>query len=422
VGYRNAIATRRFAGVLSGKHAAARVLMDMALMSQDVDTAEQEARIYFGGHDELARNVYGSDDSKALRRVGERIKELIDAGAIERAVDAYRGRNAEYRLLLDPTPSNGYVKNVPISEGSAEIEVRSASPYPEDDAQMGISGRYPNDNGGQLRPPNGYPTEAPFPVDNSAMGTSKTYPIESGMGTLKTDEWVRQNRMNGYVKNVPLQEDKKYKTSPYPLGDDSSGLPVDNSEGEEQSNQAAAEPPVMATDYAARLRAEVSSRNGNVVSATASAEPDHSHQSVKATANNFARPGSPENPGQGLSLKTEQKGVRRVDTPDQVPAADQAAIELLTADGTDLALASDMLAHAKADPETKSAHARIRQAKYREQLRSAVLNERNRQHSAAAKAAGPCPHGELGGLVPTRAGTPTCVSCRAEHQRQRETA
>ncbi|GAA1551568.1 hypothetical protein GCM10009691_27640 [Brevibacterium picturae] len=364
MGFNNVVAARRFASTLKGQHLVARVLIEMALMSQDNDTEAQEARIYFGGHGDLALNALGDpDDTRAVARA---IKILIDLGILERIAEARRGRNAEYRLLLD------------------------------------YQGK-------------GYNSVVPKPVDNSAMGTTQTYPIENGMGTTQLHERVQLSGSSGYNSLVPLQEDKKHKISPYPLADDSERLPVDNFQGEEDQNLISvadlesaahtdftadpAEPRPAATDEASAARTRQVPGSGSVLS-----------------------PWDEERPSERPASTRSQSARRVHESTSPASRQDRDALAVLTADGTDQALAQDMLDRAKRDPDTKVPAARIKQPKYREELRSAVIRDRNHAHALAAKTAGPCPHGELGGLVPTRAGKPTCATCRAEHNRQKESA
>ncbi|HEY9251580.1 MAG TPA: hypothetical protein VIP06_02895 [Nocardioides sp.] len=82
----------------------------MSLTALDKPTPEQPARMYFGGREHLAiglgRKLEDADAKgqkaihEAVRRV---IKNLVDAGAIERTTHAREGRRQVYRLLLDKT-------------------------------------------------------------------------------------------------------------------------------------------------------------------------------------------------------------------------------------------------------------------------------------------------------------------------------
>lgn len=351
MGFNNARAAMLlYSRPLRDRHTAFRVLMHMALISQDSDTERQAARVYFGGRDALAVEALGRDTETAdIQAVKHALEQLRKIGAITLLAAGHRGKNSEYQLQLDV----------------AEIEHTSS---------------------------------ASAPVDNSRKGVTEPTPTAVRKGV--TESTVRgslSDHLGGHPM-TPLQEDKKYKNSPYPLGDENDRHPVDNFEGGEEQNQdlntAKTTPPTMATDYALRIEHQ----------STASAALVRTQGLSSRSGKHLAVPKSSAAPSARLDRR------------------DQEALDVLMADGTDKALAQDMLDRAKSDPETKVPAARIKQPKYREELRSAVIRDRNHLHALASKAAGPCPHGELGGLVPTRAGKPTCATCRAEHNRQKESA
>lgn len=264
--------------------------------------------------------------------------------------------------------------------------------------------------GGQIRPP----FESAEPVDNSNNGGHIPTPLDrmvwagASNGVGSRTEWCGNSHTltsNEHIKNLP----------PYVLTQRAQAEPVDNFQGEEDQNLISvadlespahtdftanpAEPRPAATDEASAARTKQVSGSGSVLS-----------------------PWNEEKPTERPASTRSQSARRARESTSPASRQDRDALAVLTADGTDHALAQDMLDRAKRDPDTKVPTARIKQPKYREELRSAVIRDRNHAHALAAKTAGPCPHGELGGLVPTRAGKPTCATCRAEHNRQKESA
>ena len=84
-----------------------RVLIRMACTALDQEKDGQPPNIFFGGRDLLAmsfRAERGGTDESTHRTVRRAVVELVDVGAIERVVEAKRGTNGVYRLLLDAVP------------------------------------------------------------------------------------------------------------------------------------------------------------------------------------------------------------------------------------------------------------------------------------------------------------------------------
>lgn len=323
MGFNNvSTAMRLHSRVLRDKHNAWRVLLYMAQVSQDKDSDTQKAQVYFGGHESIARDALGRDfknsDKQAVKRA---IDSLIGLGIVERTVEACRGRNAEYRINLTVAP-------------------------------------------------NGYHPAIPKPVDNSRLGITERYPIENGMGITQSPEWVSLSDQNGYHPVIPLQEDKIYKNTPNPLNAKIDG-PVDNSE------------------------------EGDIKFSQSTSEADQP-ETITATT----------------EVSTGQE-LRRSPHPAD-DAETISALRILTADGTDESFARDMLTTALADTTTRNLLSRLQQAPYREELRSTVIGQRNRARTAALRTADPCPHGTIGGLLPTKANEPTCPVCRADYRRERK--
>lgn len=75
-------------------------LVAMAAQARDNATGRTPAATYYGGHDELARVLYGIEDVTDLhrRRIRRSMQALTDAGAIILVAPACRGRTAIYRI------------------------------------------------------------------------------------------------------------------------------------------------------------------------------------------------------------------------------------------------------------------------------------------------------------------------------------
>lgn len=91
-----------------------RMLVYMALVPKD----ETSRPTFWRGRDALAEMGLGRPADKAGQQAVKRaLKVLLDAGAIERTLTGYRGKNSEYRIIL--TGPKGYAPRPPIETEDA---------------------------------------------------------------------------------------------------------------------------------------------------------------------------------------------------------------------------------------------------------------------------------------------------------------
>lgn len=131
-----------------------RVLLFMAVRSLDDDRETQSARVFWAGRETLAREALGreipddpgssdlSAEAKAARKVRhaafvavqDALSALIAAGAITRLRAGRWGRQAEYRLNLDPFETVHKDAGCAVLEQAHPVPTNQAHPVPKEQA------------------------------------------------------------------------------------------------------------------------------------------------------------------------------------------------------------------------------------------------------------------------------------------------
>lgn len=91
--------------------AARFTLITMALMTLDVDTAQQDARLYFGGWQMVCSRMGFLPSADMRKRFIRDIATLRSYGLVEVVAPGYRGHAAVYRLVLPVDNSPDSVEN-----------------------------------------------------------------------------------------------------------------------------------------------------------------------------------------------------------------------------------------------------------------------------------------------------------------------